>query len=287
MPEGLHSLAQDLGRLAHQEPNRGKFVRGPTKAPLVEPLWPADLERARELQTLLLPRRIPDVVGFTLDGSCRVSSSVGGDFYDVLTTSSGSTLVIIADVMGGGVAAALVAATLRSLFRTLALIDSEPRRLLSQINALIQEDLETCGMFATAQLVLLDPGKQQMRVASAGHSPLLVLDPSGQVLSIAPEGLPLGIFADACYEQEQLGLASVRCGLVFTDGVIDARAPSGEYFGLERLKRWLGATIQMTRSTPGLKQNLINAIEEFQAKTRPLDDQAFVIFSSVSDRLPR
>src|SRR6185503_15833404 len=126
-------------------------------------------EIARNIQQSLLPKAFPALSGYELAGFCRSARQVGGDFYDVLPLGEDLVLLVVADVMGKGVPAALFAATLRTLVRTTAEWTQRPSELLARINRLMFDELSSVDMFITAQLVLVDTRQKQLTVAAAGH----------------------------------------------------------------------------------------------------------------------
>ena len=120
---------------------------------------------------------------------------MGGDFYDVLKINAHSALLVIADVMGKGIPAALFAAMLRTLIRAAPELTPQPAALLERVNRLLFPELSGMDMFITAQLAYVDAKARRLVVAGAGHCPLAVATPTG-VKTFSPEGMPLGIKQD-------------------------------------------------------------------------------------------
>src|ERR1051325_7250057 len=182
-----------------------------------------ELEIARNIQQSLLPKTFPELPGFGLAGFCLSARQVGGDFYDVLSLSDEQALLIVADVMGKGVPAALFAATLHTLVHTTAEWTHTPSELLARMNRLLFDELSGVDMFITAQLVLVDFHRKRLVVANAGHCPLFVVSPTGALHSVSPDGLPLGILPEVTYAQQVLPLNDCSCALLYTDGLTEAR----------------------------------------------------------------
>jgi len=178
-----------------------------------------ELEIARKIQHSLLPKAFPALPGFGLSGFCLSARQVGGDFYDVLPLSSDTVLLVVADVMGKGVPAALFAATLRTLLRTTVQWVRRPAKLLRRINRLMFEDLSGVDMFITAQLALADTRVGQLVVASAGHCPLLLAEASGKIEPGSPEGMTLGIVPNVEFQEEGVPLWPTSCALLYSEGV--------------------------------------------------------------------
>jgi serine phosphatase RsbU (regulator of sigma subunit)/anti-sigma regulatory factor (Ser/Thr protein kinase) len=236
-----------------------------------------ELEIARNIQQSLLPKIFPALPGHGLSAFCLSARQVGGDFYDVLSLSEQQALLIVADVMGKGVPAALFAATLHTLFHTTAEWARTPSEVLARMNRLLFEELSGVDMFITAQLVLADFNQRQVVVANAGHCPLLVAGPAGNLKTISPDGLPLGILPDVTYEQESLSLDECSRVLMYTDGLTEARNSHGELFGQERLGTWLRQSVNKHKTASVLSQDFLEELKSFQAQAGLCDDQTFLI----------
>ncbi len=239
-----------------------------------------ELEIAKTIQRSLLPKTIPSVSGYGLAGFCESANQVGGDFYDVIKISEDSLLLIIADVMGKGIPAAIFAAILRSLLRAVPEWMSQPAALLGRVNRLLFEELSGVDMFITAQLVYVDSRARRITTASAGHCPvLLAIDLEGNVKTLSPEGLPLGILPDTTFANHTELLPRNSRVLLYTDGLTEARNEAGEFFGQERLIRWLQKTGAVRKSAEDLKNELAAELASFQASSALSDDQTFLIMA--------
>ena len=238
-----------------------------------------ELEIARNIQQSLLPRTFPALPAFGLSGFCLSARQVGGDFYDVLSLSDQRALLIVADVMGKGVPAALFAATLHTLFHTTAEWAHTPSEVLARMNRLLYEELSGVDMFITAQLVLADFHQRRLVIANAGHCPMFVADPAGNLRAAAPDGLPLGIVPNVNYEQEILSLEECSCALLYTDGLTEARNSHGELFGQERLCTWLRQSVTKHKTAAELSKNFLAEIRSFQGQAGQSDDQTFLILA--------
>lgn len=238
-----------------------------------------ELEIAQEIQQALLPKTLPHLRGFGLAGYCESARHVGGDFYDVVTINDHSALLIVADVMGKGVPAAMFAAILRSILRGAPELVNQPAALLSRVNGLLYQELSEVDMFITAQLCFVDMQTREIVVASAGHCPALIFcgnDPAPKVVS--PEGMPLGILRDTLFTEQREPLSSGCRIVLYTDGVTDCRNSSEEFFGRERLVQWMGACSEL-RTAEELKDALATELKTFQEATGPFDDQTFLILA--------
>ncbi len=235
-----------------------------------------ELEIAGSIQQSLLLKELPLLPGFELAALCRSAHQVGGDFYDVLKISDNSALLVIADVMGKGVLAAMFAAILRAVLRAAPDLLTQPAALLGRVNQLLYDELSSVDMFITAQLAYVDSARRSMAVASAGHCPLLMTDGT-QARSFSPEGMPLGILPDTVFTSEMVELPRNCRVLLYTDGLTEALDADGERYGQERLAEWLKAVDG--RAARALKEELAEKLAQFQMKTGLNDDQTFLIMT--------
>ena len=243
-------------------------------------LMARDLQIAKNIQRSLLVKTLPQLTGFGLAGYCESARQVGGDFYDVVKLSDHSLLMVIADVMGKGIPAAMFAATLRSLLRALPELTHQPSELLSRVNRLLFDELSEVDMFITAQLVYVDASQRRLITASAGHCPLLLAVPGeGAVQALSPEGMPLGILPDTPFTEESAELPNNYRVLLYTDGLTEARNGQAELFGQERLVEWLKQSTAWPRKAEELKDALVAELLKFQANTSLKDDQTFLIMA--------
>lgn len=240
-----------------------------------------ELDIAHRIQRALLPRSLPQLAGFRLAANWESARQVGGDFYDAIALNDHSVLLVVADVMGKGVPAAMFATILRSLLRAMAARSHHPARLLKRLNELLYEELSSVGMFITAQLVFVDLERRQLVAASAGHCPVLLMS-DGNVRTLRATGTPLGILPNTTFRQHTATLASPAGLLLYTDGVTEALNPAGEMFGHERLAQWLGARAQLPLSAEGVRDELAAELTRFRGATPLRDDQAFLLLAEES-----
>lgn len=243
-----------------------------------------ELEIAHNIQQSLLPKTLPQVRRVGLAGFCQSARQVGGDFYDVLPLGDDRLLLVIADVMGKGIPAAMFAAILRSLVRAAPELGSEPAALLARANRLLYADLSGVDMFITAQLMFVDPERRLLVTASAGHCPALLAAPTAaQVQVISPEGMPLGILPDARFAEETTAFPRKGCVLLYTDGLTEARNSQGELFGQQRLAEWLCQAAAAAPTAQALRAQLIDTLTHFGAMETATDDQTFLVLAEAPD----
>jgi phosphoserine phosphatase RsbU/P len=202
------------------------------------------------------------------------ASAVGGDFYDFYTPDAERLGVMIGDVSGKGVPAALFMAKLISDFRSTGQRLREPEEILAAMNQGLAGQARR-GMFVTVQLLLLDSISGWVRASDGGHVPLLWHHRrSGEVEVLdLPGGPPLGIVPDAAYPGITLQLEHGDSLLLLTDGVLECTNESGEAFGFPRLIE----TVRTASPADGLYvQPVLRAVEAFTARGRRFDDLTLV-----------
>lgn len=234
---------------------------------------------ARVIQESLLPKDLPPLPGFGLAGFCRSAGALGGDFYDAVALPDDRVLLVIADVMGTGVPAALFAASLRMLVRSMAERVPCPSELLTWINEQLFLELSAVDMFITTQLALVDTKRSVLRVASAGHCPFLLATTQGQTQALEPEGLPLGIQRLACFTEVVFPLSEFACGAMYTDGLTETFDGQGNLFGQERLEAYLSESALQTLDAAEARECLLQAVRQFQGQTTTQDDLTLIVLA--------
>lgn len=187
----------------------------------------AELEAARVVQHVLIPDDIPVTPGFVLHSTYKPAGKVGGDFFQILPVKTGGVLVVIGDVSGKGMPAAMTVSLLVGTVRTLAHFTQSPGEILAAMNQRMLG--RGHGGFTTCLVLRADPdGKLTM--ANAGHiAPYL----DGKELSLE-NGLPLGLAAEATYAESSFQFVAGQQLTLLTDGVVEAREKTGALFGFER-----------------------------------------------------
>ena len=206
-----------------------------------------DLQIARDIQQRLLPEHCPVVPGFEISARGTSAMEVGGDYYDFFWVDDDHLGIVVADVSGKGVYAALVVAMIRSAFRTQAPGNPDVRDVLSRVNTFISEDLRR-DMFVTCVYGILEVSTKRFSWARAGHETLVLAHSDHTVEMLSPEGFALGIigapeFSDLL-EVQTINLHAGDRLLMFTDGLTEAMNSSGEEFGMDRVLESLGVPAQ-------------------------------------------
>jgi PAS domain S-box-containing protein len=239
-----------------------------------------ELEVGRQIQLSFLPAELLSPAGWEVDARFQPASQVAGDFYDTFGLPIGRVGLILADVCGKGVGAALFMALFRSLLRAHAERASAARMgtphaaeavLKEAVNATNQyiarvhkpSHLRKLGhTFASVFFGLLDPQTGTLHYVNAGHEPPIVVGPSGPRLRLPPTGPALGLTADATLEVETAVIAPNETLLAYTDGVTEARSEDGGFFDEERLLPLLD---EPAPSAAALLDRIERAVHDFAA----------------------
>ena len=192
-----------------------------------------EIEIAREVQRELLPRAAPDLAGLELAGVCLPAIGVGGDYYDFLPLAGGRVGLVIADVSGKGIPAALLMAGLQASVRSLALPGVPPSEVCRRMNDMLHETT-SASRYATLFVGFYDPHDRSLQYTNAGHfPPLHMAGPDAGRLSQG--GLPLGLMPGSLYGEGRRELGVGDLLVMFTDGAVEQPNASGEEFGETRL----------------------------------------------------
>ena len=187
-----------------------------------------ELERAREIQQSLLPKKIPQLPGFEVAGAWQPASTVSGDYYDVLRLGDHRLGICIADVVGKGVSAALLMANVQAAVRAFAGDSESPAQVCAKVNLLLHENIAT-GKFVTFLYGILDGETHTFQYCNAGHLyPILVS--GGSVRMLEQGGAVLGVFPEWIYEDSSVELRTGDRLLLFTDGITEASDADGREF---------------------------------------------------------
>jgi sigma-B regulation protein RsbU (phosphoserine phosphatase) len=223
-----------------------------------------ELEVARNIQLSILPSQFPASTPFEVAAKYVPMTSVAGDFYDFLAADSSSAGLLIADVSGHGIPAALIASMVKMAATLQRPNASHPAQLLAGMNAALCGS--TQGQFVTAAYVHLDAQMRELRYAAAGHPSMLLLR-RGHVLEIAENGLLLAATDTASYTEKSMELERGDRLLLYTDGLLEARNAEGKLFGEEALSAALKRT-----SNDGPADAANQIIAEVQGWAKSQDD---------------
>ncbi|HYP29529.1 MAG TPA: GAF domain-containing SpoIIE family protein phosphatase [Blastocatellia bacterium] len=195
----------------------------------------SEIELARKVVESLLPRSFPILDGFDIYGTSNPVREVGGDYLDFFDSVSYRLGVIVADVSGKGLAAALIMVSFRAYIHATVINELAMRVVMSRVNNLIHETTDG-DRFITTFYGLIDPEHKRLLYINAGHNPPLLLHSDGTSELLAHSGLPLGIFHGSRYSESVIDFRSGDILVLYTDGVTEAPNSLDESFGLKRLE---------------------------------------------------
>lgn len=200
----------------------------------------SELDTAREIQLSILPREIPPIKNLDIAARYIPMTSVAGDFYDFIQIDEHRTGILVADVSGHGMPAALVSSMLKIALDGQTEVATDPARVLAGLNNALCGKFK--GHFVTAVYVLVDTERQSLTYAGAGHPPVILREQSsGKTHDVVENGLFLGSFPEATYTSAEIAFKAGDWGVLYTDGVVEMTDPSQEEFGMDRFKQFLEA----------------------------------------------
>lgn len=235
------------------------FVRGERDSIAIE----NELRTAREIQQSILPRAMPDLPGVRFDAGYVPATSVGGDMYSFLPSDIGAG-VLVADVAGHGVPAALIASMVKIAVSSQARLADDPAALIAELNAILRRDVRRA--FVTATYLWIE--ERSVTVCNAGHPPPLLYR-DGTFIELGASGVLLGRFADARYTAIATELLPGDRIVAYTDGIPEARNAREEQFGEERLRELIRANASA--------EGVLAAVQQWRADSDDADDLTIVI----------
>ncbi|MDD1719373.1 MAG: SpoIIE family protein phosphatase [Methanoregulaceae archaeon] len=240
----------------------------------------AELEIAAEIQRSFLPETIPQMEGYDIAGTSIPAKEVGGDFFDVVPLqvtriSDRHMGLLVADVSGKGVPAALFMALSRVVVRVSATWSGVPSEVIRQANESISADSKT-GMFVTLFYGVLDQVEKNFTYVNAGHNPPIVYRAAtGAMEELEGTGIAIGLMDDSEYQQADISLASGDLIVLYTDGVTEAINEKEEMFGEERLMETIRASV--AEPAAKIQENIISAVTAFSGTAPQYDDITLVV----------
>jgi phosphoserine phosphatase RsbU/P len=233
-----------------------------------------DLEIAKEIQTWLMPSAPPHVAGIDVAFATRPANTVAGDYYDAFLRPAPldcpSLLLVVADVAGKSVPAALLMATLQASLHTLAAVCSTPLELIERLNQYCCEQNVGGQRFTTAFLAEFNPLTRQLTFVNAGHNWPILRRASGRIDRLETGGLPLGLMRSARYQSETITLGTGDLLLIFTDGLVEAEDRQEEQYGEVRMLDILNR--HSSRPAAEVLGNLMTSADSFVGAAPQHDD---------------
>ncbi len=243
-----------------------------------------DMALAMEVQRNLLPERPPVIPGLDIAAISLFCDETGGDYYDFLSFSRerGDTCdVVLGDVTGHGVSAALFMATGRALLHARADEDPDPARCITMVNRLLCRDTQLTGRFITLFFLSMNLDTGELTWVRAGHDPALLYDPGRDDFEeLMGSGIPLGVEATWEYtENHRPGLCAGQLLVLGTDGIWEAMNPAGEMYGKDRFREVLRKNAGKTSQE--IVDAVVDAVQDFVQPLRPEDDLTLVVIRAL------
>jgi phosphoserine phosphatase RsbU/P len=246
-----------------------------------------DLALASDVQRMLLPQTMPQVAGLDIDARYLAAQKVSGDLYDVFQLAQGRVGVAVADVSGKGMSASLLMAICRTTLRQIAPLFESPALVLSELNRSMATDMRE-GMYITMTYAVVDPARNQVTIARAGHELSLFSrrdNVTGSYISeyVGSEGMPVGLVGaelfESAIEDKVLEFAAGTTLVLYTDGLTEAPNENDREFGGARLADSLRAS--HAGSARQINDSILQAVESFSGSTGLRDDYTLLTVKRV------
>ncbi len=260
---GQAAIAIENARLYKTEAEKHKIER--------------DLELARKIQQGLLPKCIPSMKGLQICGEMHPAMQVGGDYFDLIPVSRTKLFVVVGDVSGKGLGAAIYMTKLQTMIQLACSFDKKPKEILIDVNRRMYESFER-NSFVTVTLALFDTDKNNVIFCRAGHMPLLTAK-NGNVTEYKTKGLGIGLDSGDLFQnslvEEEISLTPGQLYAFFSDGVTEAMNSKNDLFGEENLTALLK---NKSSKTPGeVMDEIWESVKQFRGDAEPNDDMTMVL----------
>ncbi len=233
-----------------------------------------EMEIAQQIQTGLLPGEPPSLPGIELAGRCLPATQVGGDYYDFFLSPDNKLGMVIADVSGHNVGAALMMAAARSTLRSEVLIQQSPAAILGKANFILYGDLTNAELFITMFYAEYDANTRTLRYSNGGHNNPILLH-NGACSFLDTDGMLIGMLESVDFEEKTLTLQPDDVVIFYTDGVVEAINDSGDMFKLERFCQIIEQNGH--RGAHELLDDIYNALSEYSGSALGADDITVVV----------
>lgn len=236
-----------------------------------------ELSIAREVQAQLFPRALPSLPGVQLEAICRAARMVSGDYYDFIRLGPTRLAIVIADISGKGISAALLMASLQAALRSQILLEGGSTQSTAELAARLNRHLylhTSQERYATFFCAVYDSTTRILRYTNAGHFPPLYIA-GGKVTKLEEGGMVVGLFDNCSYQEGSIQVASGSLLVAYSDGLIEPENVYGEEFGTGRL---LEVTLRHREASPqALAQALMRAAEEWASSPEQADDMTVIV----------
>lgn len=264
----LAALAQQVATIIKNFMTHQKLI--------VEERLSRELEIAAEIQVSLLPTRLPQIGGLSMAVSSIPASEVGGDFYDFITIDDRHLTLVIGDVSGKGIPAAMLTSVTRTMLRVEATRGEPPDKIIEQANNVLYQDLSRADSFVTVFVATIDTFESTLTYASAGHTPsLLWRAKSQEIEQLKATSPPIGIFGVENTGSKTVDLHPGDTLVFYTDGITEAHSPNNDLFGLNRLMYIVKSRAK--DSPESLQQYIQSEVVNFWRHASGRDDATLLI----------
>jgi phosphoserine phosphatase RsbU/P len=236
-----------------------------------------EINLARNIQTSLLNGKTPEVDGGELCGNSLPARLIGGDYYDFYPLVNGKIRIVIGDVMGKGIPAAMLMILTRGAFRSAAESTKGPGETLTAMNQALHSDLRSLKSFVTLFCADWDPETGVFSYANAGHHfPLLLKGNSHTVVDLPKvKGIMVGGLANQVYKEQSIILEESDMVFFYTDGIIEAQNNEGKQYQIDRLKETL--ILHQDKDVGEIEKSVMNSIKEYTSGVPQRDDITMVL----------
>lgn len=240
-----------------------------------------EMELAKNVQMHLLPQRLPNVAGLEVAAGALPALQVGGDFYDFMENPGDPFILMVGDITGKGMPAAMLMAMTRTLLRskTRSFVRPSPVDILGSVNDEMYDDFTELGMFATVFVGQYAHAEKILYYANAGHSPVIYCPAGGEATLLEADGAPVGVLPNSTCENQAIYFNPGDVLVAATDGFSEAGNNQGELFGYERLLDLVTNTAHTSAQT--IMDTLFQTIAQFSAGHAQDDDQTVVVIKGV------
>ena len=230
---------------------------------------------ARAIQRDLFPKH-PQVAGFTFAAHCTPARETGGDFYDFIDLECGRVGVVVADVAGKSIPAALLMANARSTWPAAAAGGASPKAVLEWTNRVLCQDVGPWA-FVTLFYAIIDPAESSLHFASAGHPPA-ILRHNSSLRELSANGLPLGLVPSAEYVEARVSLPPGDRIILYTDGIVESLDAQRRMFGFERFYDTLA---RLSAERPQvLVEEILSAVRDSSGPAEQVDDVTLLVIQA-------
>jgi serine phosphatase RsbU (regulator of sigma subunit) len=285
--EGVHRIAagdfaarvpvttqDEIGKLARAFNQMAEDVEKHERVALQQERFKRELELGRQIQNDMLPQAPLQVGRAELQGVSVAAGEVGGDFFNYFETGTGQVALLVGDVSGKGVGAALLMANIQASLRARLTLGQNLTALAEGIDRQIQADTPE-PVYATLFVAILDPATRVLRYVNAGHNPPYLLHTDARVERLEASGLPVGLLAGRGYTEQEVQLARGDVVFCYTDGCVEAENETGVMFGADALERALVSA--GTSSADALLRRMEETLRAFRGAREPSDDATMMV----------